>query len=75
MRENTACLYMKGFQVLPDEEELVKWLDEEVFKDEDGVMTLFFKGFQGLSIDIYGKKMLMTLGTKTQLKAFLFSHE
>ena len=37
MRENTACLYMDGFQVLPDEEELVKWLDDEVFKDEDGV--------------------------------------
>ena len=71
MRENTACLYMDGFQVLPDEEELVKWLDEEVFKDEDGVRMLFFEGFQSLVIDIYGKKMLMALSTETQLQAFL----
>ena len=71
VRENTACLHMEGFQVLPTEEEFVKWLEEEVFKDELDIMTLVLEGFRFLSIDTYCKKMLMTLSTETQLQAFL----
>ena len=62
---------MEGFQVLPTEEEYVQWLEDEVFKDEWEVLTLVLEGFQYLSIDNYGKKMLMTLTTETQLQAFL----
>ena len=29
VRENTACLHMEGFQVLPTEAEFVQWLEEE----------------------------------------------
>ena len=71
VREHTACLHMEGFEVLPTEEEYVQWLDDEVFKDEPGVMSLVLEGFRYLSIDNYGKKMLMTLTTETQLQAFL----
>ena len=67
VRENTACLHMEGFQVLPTEEEFVQWLEDEVFKDELGIMSLVLEGFQFLSIDTYCKKMLMTLSTETQL--------
>ena len=62
---------MEGFQVLPTEAEFVQWLEDEVFKDELGIMSLVLEGFQFLSIDTYCKKMLMTLSTETQLQAFL----
>ena len=45
VRENTACLHMEGFQVLPTKEEFVKWLEEEVFKDELDIMALVLEGF------------------------------
>ena len=71
VRENTACLHMEGFQVLPTEEEYVQWLEDEVFKDEWEVLTLVLEGFRHLNVDNFGKKMLMTLTTETQLQAFL----
>ena len=49
----------------------MQWLEDEVFKDELGIMSLVLEGFQFLSIDTYCKKMLMTLSTETQLQAFL----
>ena len=62
---------MEGFQVLPTEAEFVQWLEDKVFKDELGIMSLVLEGFQFLSIVTYCKKMLMTLSTETQLQAFL----
>ena len=59
VRENTACLHMEGFQVLPTEAEFVQWLEDKVFKDELGIMSLVLEGFQFLSIDTYCKKMLL----------------
>ena len=65
---------MEGFQVLPTEAEFVQWLEDEVFKDELGIMSLVLEGFQFLSIDTYCKKMPMT-EHQDQAPGFPHCHE
>ena len=44
MREHSACLLMDNFQTLPSEQELVDWLEEEVWKDEEDARTQVMEG-------------------------------
>ena len=67
VRENTACLYMEGFDVLPTEVEFVEWLEEQVFKNEPEVRGTVLEGFKYLSIDTFRKRFLVTFGTEQEL--------
>ena len=71
LRENTACLFKEGFQVLPTGKELGQWLEKEGFKDQPEALTQVLDGFRNLIIDPWVKRMCMTFGANTQLGVFL----
>ena len=71
MREHSACLLMDNFQTLPSEQELVDWLEEEVWKDEEDARTQVMEGFRFLSIEHWAKRMILTVSTEEQVNSFL----
>ena len=71
MREHSVCLLMDNFQTLPSEQELVDWLDEEVWKDEEDARTQVMEGFRFLSIEHWAKRMILTVSAEEQVNAFL----
>jgi hypothetical protein len=71
VREHSACLLMDEFQTLPNEQELVDWLEEEVWKDEEDARTQVMEGVRFLSIEQWAKRMILTLSTEEQVNIFL----
>ena len=66
-----ACLLMDEFQTLPSEQELVDWLEEEVWKDEEDARTQVMEGFRFLSIKQWTKRMILTVSAEEQVNTFL----
>ena len=62
---------MDNFQTLPSEQELVDWLDEEVWKDEEEARIQVMEGFRFLSIEHWAKRMILTVCTEEQVNSFL----
>ena len=71
MREQSAGLLMDNFQTLPSEQELVDWLDEEVWKDKEDARTQVMEGFRFLSIEQWAKRMILTVSAEEQVNTFL----
>ena len=62
---------MDGFQTLPNEQEIVNWLEEEVWKDEEEARTQVMEGIRFLSIEQWSKRMMLTMSTEEQVNTFL----
>ena len=71
MREHSACLLMDDFQTLPSKQELIDWLEEEVWKDEEDARTQVMERFRFLSIEHWAKRMILTVSAEEQVNSFL----
>ena len=65
MREHSACLLMGG------EQEIVDWLEEEVWKDKEGARTQVMEGFSFRSIEQWAKRLILTVSAEEQVNTFL----
>ena len=62
---------MDNFQTLPREQELVDWLEKEVWKDEEVARTQVMEGFRFLSIEHWAKRMILAVSAEEQVNTFL----
>ena len=65
LREHSACLLMGG------EQEIVDWLEEEVWKDKEGARTQVMEGFSFRSIEQWAKRLILTVSAEEQVNTFL----